>query len=184
MATFSAHTASPPPPSRTPAGSRASSRHAAIAPRTTSAHGPLAWAAPRTRIIDQSQLRQCQRELHASQEQSLTRLPLELPNGLPQIPAHELPRSNRPGSGCSTRRTSLPRRSSGRRAHPIRRGSLRAGGRNAASIIRRSPAGRGGRRPGRGSRPRDDASLRPRTLHGDRSTVQCDVDGKPKRSHT
>jgi hypothetical protein len=43
MATFSAHTASPPPPSRTPAGSQASSRHASIAPRTTSARGPLAW---------------------------------------------------------------------------------------------------------------------------------------------
>src|ERR1700739_2244208 len=41
-------------------------------------------------LIDQSQLRQRQRELHASHEQSLTRLPLELLNGLPQIPAHEL----------------------------------------------------------------------------------------------
>src|SRR4029077_18136239 len=30
------------------------------------------------------------RELQASQEQSFTRLPLELLNGLPQIPAHEL----------------------------------------------------------------------------------------------
>src|SRR5215207_4607665 len=49
MTTFSAHTASPPPPSRTPAGSRASSRHASIPPRTTSAHGPLAWDARRTR---------------------------------------------------------------------------------------------------------------------------------------
>src|SRR5207247_9668360 len=49
MATFSAHTASPPPPSRTPADLRDSSRHASIAPRTTSARGPLAWAAPRTR---------------------------------------------------------------------------------------------------------------------------------------
>src|SRR5262249_35293867 len=49
MATFSAHTASPPPRSRTPAGPRASSRHASIAPRTTSAHGPRAWAARRTR---------------------------------------------------------------------------------------------------------------------------------------
>src|SRR5258707_11671351 len=49
MATLSAYSASPPPPSRIPAGSRASSRHASIAPRTTSAHGPLAWAAPRTR---------------------------------------------------------------------------------------------------------------------------------------
>jgi hypothetical protein len=36
-------------PSRTPAGSRASSRYASIAPRTTSARGPLAWGAPRTR---------------------------------------------------------------------------------------------------------------------------------------
>ena len=41
-------------------------------------------------FIDQSQLRQRKRELHASHEQSLTRLPLELLNGLPQIPAHEL----------------------------------------------------------------------------------------------
>src|ERR1043166_4582823 len=30
------------------------------------------------------------RELHATREQSLTRLPLELLNGLPQIPAHQL----------------------------------------------------------------------------------------------
>ena len=36
-ATFSAHTASLPPPSRTPAGSRALSRQASIVPRTTSA---------------------------------------------------------------------------------------------------------------------------------------------------
>ena len=50
MATFSAHTASPPPPSRTPAGPRASSRHASIAPRTTSAHGPLAWAGQIVRL--------------------------------------------------------------------------------------------------------------------------------------
>src|SRR5450756_3112187 len=41
-------------------------------------------------LIDQSELRQRQRELHASHEQSLTRLPLELLNGLTQIPAHEL----------------------------------------------------------------------------------------------
>src|SRR5215472_2422478 len=37
-------------------------------------------------LIDQPQLRQRQRELHASHEQSLTRLPLELLNGIPQIP--------------------------------------------------------------------------------------------------
>src|SRR6266496_2668687 len=40
-------------------------------------------------LIDQSQLRQRLRELHACHEQSLTRLPLELLNGRPQIPAHE-----------------------------------------------------------------------------------------------
>ncbi len=49
MATFSAHTASPPPLSRAPAGSRASSRHTSLAPRTASARGPLAWDAPRAR---------------------------------------------------------------------------------------------------------------------------------------
>lgn len=36
----SARTASPPPPSRVPASSRASSPHASLAPRTTSARGP------------------------------------------------------------------------------------------------------------------------------------------------
>ncbi len=35
-------------------------------------------------LIDQSQLRQCQRELHACNEQSLARLPREVLNGLPQ----------------------------------------------------------------------------------------------------
>src|SRR5687767_5832659 len=41
-------------------------------------------------LIDQSQLGQRLRELHASDEQSLTRLLLELLNGTSQIPAHEL----------------------------------------------------------------------------------------------
>src|SRR5688572_19673669 len=41
-------------------------------------------------LIDQSQLSQRQRELHASHEQSLARLPFELLNGLSQISAHEL----------------------------------------------------------------------------------------------
>jgi WD40 repeat protein len=36
-------------------------------------------------LIDQSQLRQRQRQLHAAHEQSLTRLPLELLNCLPQV---------------------------------------------------------------------------------------------------
>src|SRR5258708_1354797 len=41
-------------------------------------------------LIDQSQLCQRQRELPASHERSFTRFPLELLDGLPQIPAHEL----------------------------------------------------------------------------------------------
>src|SRR5688572_525313 len=41
-------------------------------------------------LVDQSQLRQRQRELHASYEQSLTRLLLELLNSVPQVPAQEL----------------------------------------------------------------------------------------------
>jgi len=45
-AIFSAHTASLPSPSRTPSGSRASSREASIVPRTTWARDPRAWAAP------------------------------------------------------------------------------------------------------------------------------------------
>src|SRR5438132_14250724 len=89
MATFSARTASPLPPSRTPAGSRASGRHASIAPRTTSARGPRAWDAPRTRTHRSIPAPSTQWELHTSHEQSLARLPLELLNDLAQIPAHE-----------------------------------------------------------------------------------------------
>jgi hypothetical protein len=43
MSSFSARTASPPPPSRSSAGSRASSRQTSMAPRTTSGPGPPAW---------------------------------------------------------------------------------------------------------------------------------------------
>src|SRR5438874_6092110 len=90
IATFSAHTASPPPPSRTPAGLRASSRHASIAPRTTSARGPLAWAAPRTHIH-----RSIPAPPTPAGASRLPRtvpypIPAELLNGPPHIPAHEL----------------------------------------------------------------------------------------------
>src|SRR6266404_4820975 len=90
MAIFSAHTASPPPPSRTPAGSRASSRYASTAPRTTSARGPPAWAAPRTRT---------HRSIPAPPTPAgASRLPRAVPYPTPasaaeqpsQIPAHEL----------------------------------------------------------------------------------------------
>ncbi len=40
-------------------------------------------------LIDQAQLRQRERELHTSHEQSVARPPFELLNGLAQIPAHE-----------------------------------------------------------------------------------------------
>jgi hypothetical protein len=43
-----------------------------------------------SRLTPASHLRQRQREPHACHEQSLTRRPLELLNGLPEIPAHEL----------------------------------------------------------------------------------------------
>ncbi len=88
-ATFSAHTASPHPPlSRTQSSSRAASR-CLIAPRTTSAHGLPAWGAPRSRTHRSIPVRQRQWS-HAPREQSLTRLLLELLDGRPQIPAHEL----------------------------------------------------------------------------------------------
>src|SRR5262249_45393203 len=48
-ATFAAHSASPPPPQPTPAGSRASGRRASRVPRTTSGRGPRSWDARRTR---------------------------------------------------------------------------------------------------------------------------------------
>src|SRR6202049_475543 len=91
MAHFSAPPRSPPAPRTTPPpGPRASSRHASIALRTTSARDPLAWAAPRTRTHRSIPAPPTPAGASPSHKQSLTRLPLELLNGLPQIPAHEL----------------------------------------------------------------------------------------------
>ena len=88
-------------------------------------------------LVDQSQLRQRQRELHAADEQPLARLPLELLDGLAQVPAHELGvpvdpvqgarhdvllrRVDRPGEGLRPRRASLPvrRRRPPRRLHHL-----------------------------------------------------------------
>src|SRR5438552_17552483 len=135
-------------------------------------------------LIDQSQLRQRQWELHTYHEQSLARLPLELLNGLAQIPAHEfgvpidllqgarhdvlLCRVDRPGEGF----------------HPVR------------------PRSRRRRRPPRClhhfvSHPAKEKSIglvedfRRVTMQvfvrGDctmiAAPVQCDVDGVPKGSH-
>src|SRR5215471_14185216 len=86
-------------------------------------------------LIDQSQLRQRQRELHASHEQSPTRLPLELLNGLVQIP--------RTSSAFQSTRSKVLDTTYVFAASIVRaKGSIhsglapvRAGGRHAASII-------------------------------------------------
>src|SRR5262249_2535942 len=71
--------------------SRASSRYASIARRTTSVRGPPVWAAPRTRTRQSIPAPPTPAGASPPHEQSLTPLPLQLLNGLPQmIPAHEL----------------------------------------------------------------------------------------------
>src|SRR5499427_7507462 len=135
-------------------------------------------------LIDQSQLRQRQRELYASYEQSLTRLPLELLNGLGQIPAHEfrvpidplqgarhdvlLCRVDRPGEGF----------------HPIR--SRSRGRRRPPRCLHHFVS-----HPAKEKRIGLDEVLDRVTMHvfvrGDctmiAAPVQCDIDGVPKGSH-
>ena len=86
-------------------------------------------------LIDQSQLRQRKRELHASHEQSLTRLPLEVLNGLPQIPAQELRVPSTLSKVLDT--TYFFAASIVRAKGSIQSGlsPIRVGGRHAASII-------------------------------------------------
>ena len=182
MAIFSAHTASLPPPSRTPAGSRASSRYASIARRTTSVRGPPASAAPRTRT---------RRSIPtpptpAGASRPPRTVPYPTPASAAERPSPDDPcaralRSNRPGPGCSTRRTSLPRGSSGRRV-PSNRPS------NQASL---SSA------PAAATLPAKKEGIGPREVLGRvtmqvfvrghctmiAAPVQCDVDGIPKGSH-
>src|ERR1043166_675230 len=71
-------------------------------------------------LIDQSQLRQRERKLHASDQEPVTWLPLELLNGLRQIPAHELRVPINPVEGARDdvlfRRIDRP----GEGIHPIR----------------------------------------------------------------
>src|ERR1700736_1391912 len=135
-------------------------------------------------LIDQSQLRQRQRELHASHEQSLTRLPLELLNGLPQIPAHELRfpidllqgarhdvllcRVDRPGEGFHPiRPRSRPRRRPERSLHHFVSHPAKEEGIGLVKVL-----------------DRVTMQLFVRaycTMIA--APVQCDVDGIPKRSH-
>src|SRR5881275_3126910 len=104
-------------------------------------------------LVDQSKLRQRQRELHASHQQSLTRLPLELLNGLPHIPAHELRVPIDPVQGARHDVLLCRIESSGRRVPS-----------NQASLLS-APA----------------AATLPPSFR--KSPVQCDVDVIPKGSH-
>src|SRR3977135_2721491 len=129
----------PPARANTPDGSLLGSYRIATAPEPNSSRltslkstcfdspannvGP--WPASRLHhelvLIDQSQLRQRQRELHASHEQSLTRPPLELLNGLPQIPAQELRVPIDPVHGARHRVLLCRVYRPGEGFHPIRR---------------------------------------------------------------
>ena len=86
-------------------------------------------------LIDQSSLRQRLRELHTAHQPSLTLLPLELLNSLPQIPAHELRALIDPVQ--SARHDVLLCRVDRPAKGSIHSGlaAARAGGRYAASII-------------------------------------------------
>src|SRR5438067_7807696 len=135
-------------------------------------------------LIDQSQLRQRQRELHASHQQSLTRLPLELLNGLPQIPAHELRvpidpvqgarhdvllcRVDRPGEGFHPiRPRSRPRRRPPRCLHHFVSHPAKEEGIGLLEVL---------------DHVTKQVFVREHcTMIA--APVQCDVDGIPKRSH-
>src|SRR3989441_4115610 len=135
-------------------------------------------------LIDQSQLRQRQRELHACHEQPLARLPLELLNGLPQIPAHELRvpidpvqggrhdvllcRVDRPGEGFHPiRPRSRPRRRPPRCLHHFVSHPAEEEGIGLVEVL--------------------DRVTMQVFVRGDctmiAAPVQCDVDGIPKGSH-
>src|SRR6059036_1811212 len=135
-------------------------------------------------LIDQSQLRQRQRELHASYEQSLTSLPLELLNGLAQIPAHELRvpidplqgarhnvlpcRVDRPGEGFHPIGSrSCPRRRPPRRLHHLVSHPTKEKGIGLVEVLDRVTM---------------QVFVREHcTMIA--ASVQCDVDGIPKGSH-
>ena len=187
LATFSAHTASPRPPSRTPAGSRVKSTCFDSPPRTTSAHGRLAWAAPRTHI---------HRSIRAPPMPSGSFTPptnSPLPDSLLELlewpspnPPARAPRSNRLGPGCSTQRTSLPRRSLGRRVlvHIRHHDRPRRQPPRLPPSFGRSPGQRGGHRP----RSRFSTAVTMQVfVHNPfamiAAPVQCDVDGISKGSH-
>src|SRR5881409_2220217 len=137
-------------------------------------------------LIDQSQLRQRQRELHASHEQSFTRLLLELLNGLPQIPAYELrvPIDPVQGAGHDVLLCRVDRL--GERFHPI--------GHPIRPRTRRPPprclhhfVGYPAKEEGISLRDALGRVTMQVFVRGYRTMiaapVQCDVDGIPKGSH-
>src|SRR5215218_8174026 len=135
-------------------------------------------------LVDQSQLRQRERELHASNEQPLTRLPLEPLDGFPQIPAHELrvPVDSVEGTRHHELLCSVDR--PGERFHPFRPGFYprRRPPRCLHHFIRH-PAKEEGIGP---LEVLDSVTMQ--VFVGDPCTmiaapVQCDVDGIPKGSH-
>src|SRR6058998_1393451 len=139
-------------------------------------------------LIDQSQLRQRQWELHTSHEQSLARLPLQLLNGLAQIPAHEfrvpidllqrarhdvlLCRVDRPGEGFHPglhplRPLSRPRRRPPRCLHHFVGHPAKEEGIGLGEVL--------------GRMTMQLVVCRYCTMIA--APVQCDVDGIPKGSH-
>jgi hypothetical protein len=122
--------------------------------------GPPAWAAPRT-CTHRSLPAPPTPAGGATHEQSLTRLPLELLNGLAQISAHELRVPIAPLQVLDTTYF-LAASIVGRRV-PSNQASvpLAPAAATLPPSFRKSPGQRGGHRPGGGSQPRDGASLRP-----------------------
>ena len=120
-------------------------------------------------LIDQSQLRQRKRQLHASHEQSLAWLLLEPLDRGPQILLARAPRSSRRCRACSTRRTSLSRRWFGQTVPSTQASPTSRAAATLPASFRRSPGRRGAHRNARGSWSRDCATLRRRQTSDDRS---------------
>src|SRR5829696_8826535 len=138
-------------------------------------------------LIDQSQLRQRQREGHASREQSLTRLPLQLLNGLPQtVPAHELrvPIDVVQGARHDVLLCRVDRAGEGFRplSHPIRPRAGRPPPRCFHHFVGYPAKEEGiGLRDVLGRVTMQVFVRDPHTMIA--ASVQCDVDGIPKGSH-
>jgi len=151
-------------------------------PANNVGHALLAWAAPRTRT---------HRSIPApSTPAGASRLPdsplpdsrLSCSMAFPRS-RHELRRSNRPGPGCSTRRTSLRRRCPGEGFHPIRPRSARGGPPRCLHHFVGHPAKEEASAWSKVSRRVTMQSSSAKHCAMIAAPVQCDVDGIPKGSH-